>query len=93
MRIEKLEPARRVEWTPVGGFPGWIGTSISWRLESAEDGRTVVHFEHGGWPDQAAESEMAMCGYTWAMIIDRLGNQVARGERAPYFTADAPLPN
>jgi hypothetical protein len=27
------------------------------------------------------------------MIIDRLGNQVARGERAPYFTADAPLPN
>ena len=44
-------------------------------------------------PKQAADGEMAMCGYTWAMIIDRLGNQVARGERAPYFTADAPLPN
>jgi hypothetical protein len=36
---------------------------------------------------------MGMCGYTWAMIIDRLGNQVARGERASYFTTDAPLPN
>jgi uncharacterized protein YndB with AHSA1/START domain len=80
-------------WTPVGGFPGWIGTSITWRLEPADDGRTVVNFEHGGWPEQAADGEMAMCGYTWAMIIDRLTNQVARGERAPYFTADAPLPN
>lgn len=33
-----------------------------------------------------------MCGYTWAMIIDRLAAQAARGERTPYFTADAPLP-
>ena len=31
--------------------------------------------------------------YTWAMIIEGRGNRVARGERAPYFTADAPLPN
>jgi hypothetical protein len=33
-----------------------------------------------------------MCGYTWAMIIDRLGRQVAGGERAPYFRAGEPLP-
>jgi hypothetical protein len=33
-----------------------------------------------------------LCGYTWALIIDRLAAQVARGERAPYFTAGAPLP-
>jgi hypothetical protein len=61
-------------WTPVGGFHGWIGTSITWRLEPADGGRTVVNFEHGGWPKQAADGEMAMCGYTWAMIIDRLGH-------------------
>ena len=29
LRIDTLEPARRVEWTPVGGFPGWIGTTIA----------------------------------------------------------------
>src|SRR5215216_1462450 len=52
--IDALEPGRRVEWTPVGGFPGWIGTSITWRLEPAGDGETVVHFAHGGWPDEAA---------------------------------------
>jgi uncharacterized protein YndB with AHSA1/START domain len=91
VRIDALEPGRRVEWTPVGGFPGWVGTSIVWELEPADDG-TVVHFTHGGWPDQAADGEMAMCGYTWAMIIDRLGRQVDRGERAPYFTEGAPLP-
>jgi uncharacterized protein YndB with AHSA1/START domain len=92
VRVDALEPGRRVEWTPVGGFPGWIGTSITWQLEPAEGGGTVVHFTHAGWPDEAAEGEMAMCGYTWAMIIDRLRDQVARGERAPYFTAAAPLP-
>jgi uncharacterized protein YndB with AHSA1/START domain len=86
LRIDALEPGRRIVWTPVGGFPGWIGTSIAWELEPAGDGGTIVHFSHGGWPDEAAEREMAMCGYTWAMIIDRLGDQVARGERAPYFT-------
>jgi hypothetical protein len=52
----------------------------------------VVHFTHAGWPDEAADGEMAMCGYTWALIIERLGAQAARGERAPYFTAGAPLP-
>jgi uncharacterized protein YndB with AHSA1/START domain len=92
VRIDALEPGRRVVWTPVGGFPGWIGTSIAWVLEPAEDGGTVVHFTHGSWPDAAADGEMAMCGYTWAMIIDRLAAQVARGDRAPYFFAGAPLP-
>jgi uncharacterized protein YndB with AHSA1/START domain len=91
VRIDALEPGRRVEWTPVGGFPGWIGTSITWELEPTGDG-TVVHFSHRGWPEGEADGEMAMCGYTWAMIIDRLGAQVERGERTPYFTAGAPLP-
>ena len=42
--------------------------------------------------DQAAEGEMAMCGYTWAMIIERLARQVGDGERKPYFRAGEPLP-
>ena len=92
VRIDALEPGRRVVWTPVGGFPGWIGTAIEWRLEPADHGGTVVHFAHTGWPDADADGEMAMCGYTWAMIIDRLHGQVARGERAPYFAAGVPLP-
>ncbi len=92
VRVDALEPGRRVVWTPTGGFPGWIGTSIAWRLEPAGDGGTVVHFTHSGWPDEAAEGEMAMCGYTWAQIIDRLSTQVTGGERAPYFSIGAPLP-
>jgi uncharacterized protein YndB with AHSA1/START domain len=92
VRIDALEPGRRVEWTPVGGFPGWVGTSIAWELEPADEGGTVVHFTHRGWPDAAADGEMAMCAYTWAMIIDRLAAQVERGEREPYFREDAPLP-
>jgi uncharacterized protein YndB with AHSA1/START domain len=92
LRIDALEPDRLVECTPVGGFPGWLDTSITWRLEPSEDGATVIHFAHGGWPDEAADGEMAMCAYTWAMIIDRLSRQVGDGERAPYFKAGSPLP-
>jgi uncharacterized protein YndB with AHSA1/START domain len=87
VRIDALEPGRRVVWTPVGGFPGWVGTTITWDLEPAPDGGTVIHFRHADWPAAEADDEMARCGYTWAMIIDRLTGQVARGERAPYFSA------
>jgi len=59
LRIDALETARRVAWTPVGGFPGWVGTAITWELEAAEDGGTVIHFTHAGWPDDAADGEMA----------------------------------
>jgi hypothetical protein len=77
------------------GFgPDWDKT-LELRIDALDpgDGGTVVHFTHGGWPEQAADGEMAMCGYTWAMIINRLARQVARGERAPYFKAGEPLPN
>jgi uncharacterized protein YndB with AHSA1/START domain len=92
VRIDALDPGRRVVWTPVGGFPGWVGTTIEWRLEPAGDGGTVVRFSHTGWPEAEADGEMAMCGYTWAMIIDRLSAQVGTGARAPYFAATAALP-
>jgi uncharacterized protein YndB with AHSA1/START domain len=89
VRVDALEPGRRVEWTPVGGFPGWVGTSIAWELDPADGGGTVLRFTHAGWADEQADGEMAMCAYTWALIIDRLSAQVSRGERAPYFTAGA----
>lgn len=63
------------------------GPGLGWRLVSAS--AQIA----GGWPDQEADGEMAMCGYTWAMIINRLGDQVARGQRAPYFTVGEPLPS
>jgi uncharacterized protein YndB with AHSA1/START domain len=92
LRVDELDPARSVVWTPTGGFPGWVGTSIRWRLEPSEDGGTVLGFRHTGWPDAEADGEMARCGYTWAMIVDRLRAQLATGTRAPYFAAAAPLP-
>jgi uncharacterized protein YndB with AHSA1/START domain len=92
LRIDELDRGRAVVWTPIGGFPGWVGTSIAWRLEPGEDGGTVLHFSHTGWPEAEAGGEMARCGYTWAMIIDRLRAQLATGTRAPYFAAAAPLP-
>ena len=92
LRVDELEPGRSVVWTPTGGFPGWVGTSIRWRLEPGEDGGTVLSFRHTGWPEAQADGEMARCGYTWAMIIDRLRAQLATGTRAPYFAAAKPLP-
>jgi hypothetical protein len=55
----------------------------------------AIHFRTtvDGSPDDvyhaSADGEIAMCGYTWALIIDRLDAQVGRGERAPYFSLSA----
>lgn len=91
LAIDVLEPARRVEWKLVGEFPA--GTARRSRgARAADDGRTVVNFEHGGWPDRGAADGIATCSHTWAMIIDRLGSR-SPAARAPYFKAEAPLPN
>ena len=93
VRIDKLEPARRVEWTPVGGFPGWIGTSISWDLEASEDGRRSIRSRpsrarsarsserrgEGGRPRQHPPRVREQPpGYLWVESLRRAGGEDGR---------------
>jgi uncharacterized protein YndB with AHSA1/START domain len=57
MRIEKLDPGRKVRWESVAQHePGferpdeWVGTSVSFRLDPAPANTTTLHFAHHGLP-------------------------------------------
>jgi uncharacterized protein YndB with AHSA1/START domain len=84
MRIESLEPGRRVEWTCVGDFPHWDGTRVSWSIGPRAEGDGVaVLFSHAGWPADQPEAEYAGVNHAWGRILDALKGYVETGEPQP----------
>ena len=68
MKISKLEPNREVKWNCVAGHPEWIGTSLSFIIESDGD-RNVLHFVHKGWKNTSDFFEQ--CNQVWeGSLID-----------------------
>ena len=51
MKISKLEADKEVKWDCTVGHPEWIGTSVSFIIESKED-KNILHFAHTGWANQ-----------------------------------------
>lgn len=68
MKISKLEPNREVKWNCAAGHPEWIGTSVSFIIESDGD-RNVLHFAHKGWTNTSDFFEQ--CNQVWeGSLID-----------------------
>jgi uncharacterized protein YndB with AHSA1/START domain len=85
MRIDAIQPDR-VDWTCTDGPDEWRGTRLRWLLTPA-DGGTKLRFEHLGW--ESTDGAVAMCSYTWAMILDRLERYLATGQPQPLFDIGA----
>jgi uncharacterized protein YndB with AHSA1/START domain len=86
MRIDALDPGRRVAWTCLGDFPEWAGTTVSWELTPLPDGAgTTVLFRHGGWADQVSAEAMASVNYTWGQVVARLKGYSETDTPQPYF--------
>jgi uncharacterized protein YndB with AHSA1/START domain len=45
MKVERLEPLRKVEWQCLEGYDDWIGTIVSFELK-AHDRGTSLYFGH-----------------------------------------------
>jgi uncharacterized protein YndB with AHSA1/START domain len=84
MRIDQLEPARRVAWTCETGAE-WQGTSLVFSLEAKGAG-TLLHFVHGNW--QAESEYFLCCNTTWGELLYRLKAAVEGHGRGPLFTLD-----
>lgn len=76
-------PGRRVAWRCRSGPPEWVGTDVSFEIESGEGGATSVLFTHGGWA--TTEESFPFIAYSWAQILPRLKKLAETGERAPFF--------
>ena len=85
MKIDKLEPGKRVRWSTHGGFPQWNGTTVTWEIEPAKDGGHEVTFNHEGWPDGLPAKDLASVNYTWGRVVGRLKKYAETGKPAPFF--------
>jgi uncharacterized protein YndB with AHSA1/START domain len=83
VRIEALEPGRRVTWTPIQSDApgGWVDTTIDFGLE--RDGeQTIVRFAHRGYAQ--ADDGYAIVTTGWAWYLMSLKALVETGRGAPH---------
>jgi uncharacterized protein YndB with AHSA1/START domain len=81
MRIEVLEPEKRVEWTCLDGDPEWVDTTLVFDLEG-HDGSTVLRFTHGSWREMT--DFFATCNYHWGFYMRSLKAYCETGKGQPF---------
>jgi len=82
MRIEQLEPGKRVVWSCHGGFPEWEGTILTWDLSPDKYG-TTLRFTHSNWKSES--DYYAMCNSTWGELMYRLKDYVEGKNPGPHW--------
>jgi uncharacterized protein YndB with AHSA1/START domain len=82
MKIEKLDPGKRVVWSCHGDNPEWAGTELTWEL-SGDEGSTTVRFTHGKW--KSVTELFAICNSSWGELMHRLKNYVEGRKPGPLW--------
>jgi uncharacterized protein YndB with AHSA1/START domain len=70
------------EWRCLNGPDNWIGTNVSFELES-QDGKTQVRFEHRNLREGDAENSKTK--ETWDKCLDHLKGFVEGKNPGPFF--------
>jgi hypothetical protein len=81
--VTEETPGERVAWRCLAGPPEWLGTEVSFDIQTDADGNTSVLFSQDGW--ETTEQSFPFIAYSWAQILPRLKKLVETGERAPFF--------
>jgi uncharacterized protein YndB with AHSA1/START domain len=81
--VTRDEPGEGVTWRCLAGPPEWMGTNVSFQIETGEDGGTTVLFRHEGWA--TTEESFPFIAYSWAQILPRLKALAETGTREPFF--------
>ena len=87
MRIDGLEPSKRVAWSCQGDFPHWEGTTVTWEMSpSAQGPRITVLFRHEGWGPDYPDMEYAHVNFTWGQIVGRVKAYCETGKPQPFLS-------
>ena len=81
MEVGEAAPTRHVEWRCVGGPDEWVGTRVTFDLQTGED-ETVVLFAHAGWREPS--EFMAHCSTKWALLLLGLKDGLEGGKATPF---------
>lgn len=80
MKVTRLTSNTDVEWLCINSIEEWIGTKISFNLET-KDGKTLLRFAHSDW--RASTDTLAGCTYDWAWFIRSLKTFCETGNGMP----------
>lgn len=82
MRIDELEPGKRVKWSCVGDNEEWKGTELEWTISKANGGSKLT-LEHRDWRDV---TEFCMsCNSTWGTLLYRLKDFIEGKNPGPMW--------
>lgn len=82
MKIDKLEPGKRVVWSCHSDHPEWNGTVLTWEL-APENGSTTLRFTQSGWKE--ISDFCATCNSTWGELMYRLKDYVEGRNPGPHW--------
>ena len=81
MRVDELEPGKRVAWQCTRETSDWLGTRFTFDL-TEEGGRTTLVFGHRAWKE--ANAFFAHCSMKWATFLLSLRDYVETGAGRPF---------
>jgi uncharacterized protein YndB with AHSA1/START domain len=84
MRVDALDPPRRLVWSCIGGPPDWAGTTISFELTALDAGKTNVSFLHAD--AHTAAKAIAERNTTWGCLMRQLKHHLEGTPFNPVFT-------
>lgn len=73
----------RVAWRCLAGPPEWIGTHLTFDIQTDAEGSMSVLLSHDGWA--TTDESFPFITYSWAQILPRLKKLAETGERDPFF--------
>jgi len=81
-QITALTPGQLVRWHITGGAASdWLDTEVEFRIFT-EQGRTMLHFRHTNWRDEA--KQFPHCSLGWVIFLLSLKEFVETGKGRPY---------
>jgi uncharacterized protein YndB with AHSA1/START domain len=81
--VTEETPDERVAWHCLAGPPEWIGTDLSFDIQTDADGNASVLFSQDGWA--STKESFPFIAYSWAQILPRLKKLAETGKRDPFF--------
>ena len=81
--VTEERAGERVAWRCLAGPPEWIGTDVTFDIDT-DEANTSVLFSHDGWA--TTEESFPFIAYSWAQILPRLKKLAETGAAEPFFS-------
>ena len=82
MRVMHLDTNNSVHWECTLADEDWIGTTVSFELETVDNNMTQLRFKHDKWPTHG--DFFAHCNLSWAKYLLSLREYIETGVGKPF---------